>query len=54
MGFLDQASAGMQSLQHETWNWINSLNQQEWIALLAVVAGLGFLCMRGFSGRGNI
>ncbi len=54
MGFLDQATDRMHSVPHETWIWFNRLNQQEWIALLAVVAGLGFLCMRGFSGRGNI
>jgi len=54
MGFLDQAAGGMQSTLHETWIWFNRLNQQEWVALLAIVAGLGFLCMRGFSGRGNI
>ena len=54
MGVLDQASDGVQSILHETWVWFNQLNQQEWIALLAVGAGLGFLCLRGFSGRGNI
>jgi len=54
MGFLDQAADGMQSMFHETWVWFNRLNQQEWIAMLAVVAALGFLCMRGFSGRGNL
>jgi len=54
MGFLEQAADGMQSLLNETWNWFNCLNRQEWIAVLAIVAGLGFLCMRGFSGRGNI
>lgn len=54
MGFLDQAAEGMHSALNETWIWFNRLNQQEWIALLAVVAGLGFMCMRGFSGRGNI
>ncbi len=54
MKFFNQAVEGMQSLQHETWIWFNRLNQHEWMALLAVVAGLGFLCMRGFSGRGNI
>ena len=54
MGFVVQAGDWMQSILHETWVWFNRLDQQEWIALLAVVAGLGFLCMRGFSGRGNI
>ena len=54
MGFIDQAMDGIDSVLHETWVWFNRLDQQEWIALLAVVAGLGFLCMRGFAGRGNI
>ena len=44
----------MESMLNETWVWLNQLNQQEWIALLAIVAGFVFLCMRGFSGRGNI
>ena len=54
MGFLDQAADVMHTSLHETWVWFNRLDQQEWIALLAVGAGIGFLCMRGFSGRGNI
>lgn len=54
MELIDQAADGINTMLHETWVWFNGLNQQEWIALLAVVAGLGFLCMRGFSGRGNI
>ena len=54
MGFVDQLKDGANSTLHETWIWFNRLDQQEWIALLAVVAGLGFLCMRGFSGRGNL
>ena len=54
MGFINQAADGFDSVLHETWVWFNRLDQQEWIALLAVVAGLGFLCMRGFAGRGNI
>ena len=54
MGFIDQAGDGLDSVIHETWVWFNRLDQQEWIALLAVVAALGFLCMRGFAGRGNM
>ena len=54
MGAIDQATDILNTMLHETWVWFNKLDQQEWIALLAVVAGLGFLCMRGFSGRGNI
>lgn len=54
MGIIYQATDGLNSMLHETWVWFNKLDQQEWIALLALVAGLGFLCMRGFSGRGNL
>jgi len=44
----------MESLLNDTWVWFNRLNRDEWFSLLAIVAGLGFLCMRGFKGRGNI
>ncbi len=54
MGFTDQISDFASTLLHESWVWFNSLNKEEWIALLAICAGLGFLCMRGFSGRGNV
>lgn len=54
MGLINRAAEGLQMLLHETWVWLNHLDKQEWMALLAVVAGLGFLCMRGFSGRGNL
>ncbi len=54
MKIYDQAAEKMQSMLQESWVWFNGLNQQEWIALLAIVAGLGFMCMRGFKGRGNI
>jgi len=54
MGLIDRTADGINFLLHETWVWFNSLNQQEWIALLAIVTGLGVLCLRGFSGRGNL
>lgn len=54
MEYIDQATDVIQSLLHEAWVWFNQLDKQEWMVLLALVAGLGFLCMRGFSGRGNI
>ncbi len=54
MGVIDNVTDGANTVLHETWVWFNRLDQAEWIALLAVVAGLGFLCMRGFTGRGNI
>ena len=54
MGFIDSLADATKTILHELWVWFNSLNQQEWIALLAVGASLGFLCMRGFAGKGNI
>lgn len=54
MELIERASDFGNSLLHETWVWFNTLNKHEWIALLAVVACLGFMCMRGMKGRGNI
>jgi hypothetical protein len=54
MHLLDQAKAGMTQSLQETWGWFNKLQQDEWVALLAVVACLGFLCMRGFNTRGTL
>jgi hypothetical protein len=41
-------------LLHNTWNWFNSLNVQEWFLLLGIIAALGFLCMRGYGSRGRV
>ncbi len=54
MGFISRMIEGFLSLPHESWVWFNSLNHEECIILLGSVAAFGFLCMRGFSGRGNI
>jgi len=51
---MDTINDWTQSMLHETWVWFNRLTQPEWMVLLALVAGLGFLCMRGFKGRGSI
>jgi hypothetical protein len=52
--YFGSAGQWVGSVMHETWVWLNRLNQQEWIALLIVVAALGFTCMRGFSSRGRV
>lgn len=39
---------------NETWTWLSTLSQQEWLVLLGIVAALGFLCMRGFTHRGTL
>ena len=54
MQVIDYINDWIDKSLHETWVWFTQLNQQEWMALLAIGAGIGFLCMRGFSGRGNI
>ena len=54
MRFFDYLSEGIDSSLHETWVWFTRLNHEEWMALLAIGALLGFLCMRGMKGRGNI
>lgn len=54
MDFLITINHWLDAAVDETWGWFESLSQQEWIALLSVVACLGFLCMRGFSSRGHI
>jgi len=33
------------------WNWMYSLNRQEWLILLVLCLALGFLCLRGFGSR---
>ena len=53
-GFITKISDWFQSLLHETWNWLNRLNYQEWFLLLGIVAVLGFLCMRGFGSRSKM
>lgn len=51
---MDTLLNSIDTMIHDTWVWFNGLNQQEWLVLLALTAGLGFLCMRGFKGRGTI
>jgi uncharacterized membrane protein len=53
-GFTTKLVDWFQSLLHETWNWLNRLNYQEWFLLLGIVAVLGFLCMRGFGSRSKM
>lgn len=47
MGFINRISEGIASFPHESWMWFKSLSQQEWIALLAVVAVIGFFFVKG-------
>jgi len=35
------------------YGWLFLLNHEEWMLLLAIVASLGFLCMRGFGTQKN-
>lgn len=36
---------------NDIWRWFALLNREEWIVVLAITAGCGFLCMRGFGSR---
>jgi hypothetical protein len=38
---------------HNTMDWFNSLDRQEWLAVLMIGMVLGFLCMRGYGSRSN-
>ena len=48
MGITNAIGDWFQAILHEAWNWFAALNYQEWFVLLGIVAGFGFLCMRGF------
>jgi hypothetical protein len=43
-----------QDLFQDTWHWFSTLSKHEWMVLLAIVAALGFLCLRGFTQRGTL
>ncbi len=53
-GFITRFDDWFQSLFRSIWNWLNSLDYQEWFLLLGIVAVLGFLCMRGFGSRSKM
>ena len=36
---------------NDIWRWFTLLNREEWMVVLAIGAGCGFLCMRGFGSR---
>jgi hypothetical protein len=36
---------------HDGWQWVQSLNYQEWFLLLGLVSAAGLLCMRGYGSR---
>ena len=52
--FITRFGDWLSSSLHESWNWFNQLNYQEWFLLLGIVAALGFLCMRGYGSRGHL
>lgn len=35
----------------QSWNWFNTLSQEEWLVVLMVTCACGFLCIRGFGGK---
>lgn len=54
MGILTAIGDWIHAVVSETWNWFSGLHYQEWFVVLGIVAGLGFLCMRGFSTRDRV
>jgi hypothetical protein len=36
---------------HDTWQWFNTLNREEWMVVLTVVCVCGFVCLLGFQSR---
>ncbi len=54
MEYIYEAQAWLTNLQMETWKWFSALTQQEWMVVLGIVAGLGFLCMKNFKTRGTL
>lgn len=54
MRYVYDAQAWLSGIKAETWQWLSTLTQHEWMVLLGIVAALGFLCMKGFSHRGTL
>ncbi len=54
MNFADDITGWIREIIHDAWIWFARLNQEEWIALLMVVACLGFVCMRGLTSKGQM
>ena len=54
LDFTAAVTEWFQEMVYEAWVWFTRLNQQEWMVLLAVVACVGFLCMRGLSSKGHV
>jgi hypothetical protein len=51
--FFERTSEYFSNLFESFWGWLFLLNHEEWMLLLAIVAGCGFLCMRGLGSRQN-
>jgi hypothetical protein len=51
--FFDRISEYFAYLFDSVRGWLFLLNHEEWMLLLAIVAGCGFLCMRGMGSRQN-
>jgi len=53
MNFFNAINQRISVVLNEGWNWFAGLHQEEWFVLLGIVAGFGFLCMRGFGNQGR-
>ena len=49
--YFDRIVYWVDGAYNQSWAWFFSLDQQQWLVVLGIATGLGFLCMRGFSSR---
>jgi hypothetical protein len=54
MQYVYETQAWLTNIKSETWRWLSTLSQHEWMVVLGICAALGFLCMRGFTHRGTL
>lgn len=53
MRLFDSIGEWIKQSYQDGWQWILSLNSQEWFLLLGICAAAGFCCMRGTGARSH-
>ena len=53
MKYYDLAVEYLSESYNTSWQWVNGLDRQSWLYLLALTTVFGLLCMRGFGSRNN-
>jgi hypothetical protein len=53
MQYYDSFMTWLGEMYTSSWSWLEGLDRAGWLVLLAVGAGFGFLCMRGYGSRNN-